>query len=912
MKLIYENAQAYGIDSDEGGDRGEWCSVGLFITNRGTPEQRRSEPILHGLLLQLLQARPALIRDLMIRMADMKRKTKHVVEHRKRGTGPTEEDIYEWTTSSLIQALLYCKTQHMRPFKALVVLDGLDELDDEENVVTLLKCMTELAEDSTASCNIFRVCMSSRSEQFFRANFRGIWRIEIHHHTRNDIRNHLRFHLETHPRFKGRNSRDVNDELSDVLAYVTENAHGVFLWVRSVAVLLYETLSQYEPLSKLLSLLEELPTDMDELYRHLLRRIPTDLRRRAFLMLEVILRARQPMTLFELFLVIEVTEGVITGRTNGVWPDGSTRFFPDIDSLSDPLQLQARLIASCRCLLEVSADEDSDSSSCSTFPRTRWLSSISGIRVDTSGLAIQESRSHFHSNSDSEESLDAESYSDEEAELIKSDDEEDTLELPRRDQYRGLSYGGRSLDQHYDTVQLLHRSAKDFLLKPDALDILFESDGTVRKPHGNGHAYNLLFAREWLKVDWLARTELRYRFDTISEVVYHAAFLETTMTAGDAAYYFPLLDEIDHIASIRSPFGETWPLEWFRSDDTIGVLEGIDDIEHWFVTFPAIAVVMDMRGYIGHRLGMEKNEDDRDHFLDSKEGRPLLHFSVYFPGQTPKPAMADLLLDSGADIHLRYEYKPAVKTTAIESLQLEGDPKPHLDMIQLLIKKGANPNSHYFQHGDVLSLAHPLLHLVAYGEYNIGLEERIELMHFLYERGADLNGADYKGQTFLDALYWKGEDIPPKEWAWLLRKGAKICKTMISLAFCPQMSSSSFCTGSQSGERRLFDYYYLSRGTRDSERQVTQKDQRSNHGKQTSSDTDDRCDEHEGKTESTRFPEEAANKGHRGSGSTHAPSTASGDQASIRIIQPGPSVAACTRAKLLYMVCLSPLSPSQN
>lgn len=740
------------------------CLIGLFITDRGAQEQRRWEPMLHGILLQLLKAQPALLRYLFAYMVKKRVQMRPSIDNMVRTPGMMEQEIPEWSPSSVMEALMHCKKQNLRPFRALITVDGLDELESMEDCKGMVKFLKQLSDDSGESSNTFRICLSSRSEEVFRILFQDTWRIEIHRHTEDDIRYFTWSQLSTSSRFTGMKLDDVFDQLAHVLDYVGTNAQGVFLWARSVVNVIFEALEGSEPLKNIPSLLQQLPTETKELYRYILRRIEPELRQRAFIMLEVVLRSRRPVTLLELLLIVEATEGQINGRPN-IWSATSELRLPDIKDFTEPLRLQGQLIATCKCLLEVATEYDDDNPdywSCKRRYELRsrefWVSRHEylalGNRDETDSSSPEPSIWSISSGSGEEGTYES--------------DEGQLLEMVSREQYRNY-HDEPSLDPSRAVIRLLHRSAKEVLLDANFLDTLFHEDCVERKPPGNGHCYFLLFAREWLQIPQKVQQQLRCRFDPVAETIYHAALLEATIS--DPAPYFEVLDDIDIQAKITLPDRDRWPMAWYRDQGGVGLEP------HWHLTFPAIAVAMDMRGYMEHCIRKAELEgpEELNHFLNGKEGRPLLHFSVYMPLATPKPEMTKFLVDKGVDLNLKFEGK-----TAIESLILNYQSHDHLQVMEYLVKAGADPNSRHYPDGGRLSTWHPLLHIVADGFYRMDLKRRIEFMRLLYASRADLNATDYLGHTFLEKLYWGWLKLPQDEWSWLLRKGAKITKSMVS------------------------------------------------------------------------------------------------------------------------------------
>lgn len=207
------------------------CRIGLFITNRGSEDQQKWQSMLHGLLYQLLSQRYELIRDLMNNV--VKKKSQARTSSSDNSSTKLQE-VYEWTTENIEGALRYCKKQKLYPFKALVLLDGLDELAGNEGPRQCVSFLKELTETHNGSPNIIKVCLSSRSEHMFLDLLSGIWRIEIHEHTRKDIREHVLSRFRRTRRFRDKSSKAITGQLEEILEYISDHARGVFLWASSV------------------------------------------------------------------------------------------------------------------------------------------------------------------------------------------------------------------------------------------------------------------------------------------------------------------------------------------------------------------------------------------------------------------------------------------------------------------------------------------------------------------------------------------------------------------------------------------------------------------------------------------------------------------------------------------------------
>ncbi|KAF3014152.1 hypothetical protein E8E14_000686 [Neopestalotiopsis sp. 37M] len=699
---------------NKGVDPADWTIVGIFATNRGSEDQKLWRPLLLGAIYQLLEHKPILIPGVM----DLSHGSKHgAPANRARRFGDITDAEFQFTTDDLEEILFHCKAQLRSPCRVLILLDGLDELENEDDMERCIKLLRRLCGTCDDSGNIFKACLSGRSESTLIRLLSDIPFIEIHEHTYHDIRKHVESRLGQESQIlKGADTYDIK-QLSNVIDYISMNSRGVFLWARSICNLIVGSLHNGESLSVVYEHLTRLPKEVAELYTYTLRRISPHLRLKAYIMLETVLRTREPLTLLQLSLVVHVAERTIKGKTDA-WYDGGSPNYPGSSHFLDPIRLETILVSSCKCMLEVSSSDSDDDY---FIPRRQAT------------------------NSRSEE-----------------------LALMENAQYP-------QVDPACTTVKLVHRSARDFLLEPGCLDVLLEgiptsgSSNTMSRPL-NGHAYLLYFARAWLRLPQNLKSQLRCKFDVIREVAYNAALIEATLGT-DAKTLFTVLDDLDRELTIHHRYQECWPLEWYIS------VTWSHGISSWNFTFPAFAVAKDMRGYMQHLVDIATQRNDKDYFLNQKDGRPLHFFAAFMPRETPKPRMLEFLLQQGADVHARFEGK-----TIIESIVIfveSTDSAQEIDVIKLLLNYGADVNSRYLKYAGLQALFWPLLHTVAHFT-NTELHRRLDLMEFLQSKGANLNAVDCFGQTFVEVLYWHRVEIPSPHWDWLFRKGARITKRMIS------------------------------------------------------------------------------------------------------------------------------------
>ncbi|KAK0662486.1 alpha beta-hydrolase [Cercophora samala] len=694
----------------------EWLIIGLFITDRGAQEQRQWFPMMQGILYQLLQSQPSLIPSVMP-MAE-------TVHRHAQGKGASGEVTYNWTYSTVEKMLEYCKSQTRHPVKALIMLDGLDELQKQDDARQAVSFFRSLVARQDTSQNTFKVCVASRSENLFLDLFRGVQRVHIHEHTQQDIRDYTWDRLRENPRFSNQDEVKARKQLDPVVELICKNARGVFLWVFSIISLVDQSLADGDTMDEVYDTLARQPTEMNELYRYMLRRITEPrLRQKAYLMLETVLRSRNPPTLQGLFLIVKVAESNLLGNRTP-WTSNS---LPSIDDFLDPVRMQSQLLASCRCFLEIVRPE---------------------------------------------------------GEILHG-------KYENRD-------GTRAVDPASATVQLLHRTARDFLLAEGeeilgellASEVVHDITSSSHKlqvvPRGNGHVYILQFVRAWWMLPETVRrqnvvyNESRWR----EEVLYHAPLVEKTVRY--ATHFFHLLDDLDKQATVMLGNDRCWPSVGNSQSET----------SPWRITFPAFAVKEGMLHYITHLIDKASAKNNLHTFINGDYEQPLLHCAVSHAGGPPQLAVAELLLENGANVN-----KKAGGKTAIEKQSFSKMSKDIYDMYRVLLEHGADPNSAYYPDAGSSDSWFPLVHLVAYPNSNedeelyqaehVVSQRAIDLLRLLVTKGADINKKDSQGRTLIQALSDNKRVLPEDEWEYLLRNGHfKITRDIVAAWPNRQISQS--------------------------------------------------------------------------------------------------------------------------
>ena len=225
----------------------------FFFWNSGTSEQKSQIGLLRSLLHEILSKHRELIPCVLPGL------------WRDEYVKPTEyiQDI-EWSLYNLKEALDLLSSE--TDLRMCLFIDGLDEYEGDRDgtfadIIALFKGMA-------ASTNI-KICVSSRPWLVFEDAFRLIPNLRLQDLTYNDIQRYVQDKLDEHPRMT--QLRKLNSE--NVIGLVNEivtKASGVFLWVILVVKSLLDGLTNRDRLSDLQKRLRLLPSDLKDLYQHML------------------------------------------------------------------------------------------------------------------------------------------------------------------------------------------------------------------------------------------------------------------------------------------------------------------------------------------------------------------------------------------------------------------------------------------------------------------------------------------------------------------------------------------------------------------------------------------------------------------------------------------------------------------
>ncbi|KAI0010479.1 hypothetical protein F4779DRAFT_577703 [Xylariaceae sp. FL0662B] len=182
-----------------------------------------------------------------------------------------------------------------RAFKALFLaspdlcfflsVDGLDEFDQAASKTTD-GSLIEVLQILSSFPNV-KLLVSSRPLPQFENAFAGCSCLSIHELTRDDINHYVMKKLESHRRMQILLKRDPLNARNLIESIVSSSA-GVFLWVRLVTESLLGGLTNCDSIHDLQLRLEELPSDIYDLFKVMLSRVEPKYRRQSAQLLELV------------------------------------------------------------------------------------------------------------------------------------------------------------------------------------------------------------------------------------------------------------------------------------------------------------------------------------------------------------------------------------------------------------------------------------------------------------------------------------------------------------------------------------------------------------------------------------------------------------------------------------------------
>ncbi|KAI9660684.1 MAG: hypothetical protein M1821_010036 [Bathelium mastoideum] len=225
----------------------------FFFWASGSPLQRSLDGLYRGILWEMLRECPDLMRDVFPHCWDAD--FDPAKDRLQDGPFPTSELV------AAFELLIRSKTVFNK-HKVCFFIDGLDEFDgDHWKLARLLKVWSDVGE--------LKICVSSRPHnEFIRTFVDPSKHLSLHELTRQDIEKFVDDELEHDERFPTVFAQDKRCER--LVNRLTTKADGVFLWVRLAMRELLSGIGNNYSFSQLEEELDQLPEDLETLFRKLL------------------------------------------------------------------------------------------------------------------------------------------------------------------------------------------------------------------------------------------------------------------------------------------------------------------------------------------------------------------------------------------------------------------------------------------------------------------------------------------------------------------------------------------------------------------------------------------------------------------------------------------------------------------
>ncbi|KAE9379481.1 hypothetical protein N431DRAFT_451335 [Stipitochalara longipes BDJ] len=228
----------------------------FFFWNSGAPEQKSQVGLLRSIIYDVLQKHTELF---PVVFSEEWRKA---VELSRHGISAVSEI---WSLSRLQKAFRSLVGCASKEFQFCFFIDGLDEYDgNHEDIAEYFFNLSSLP--------YIKFCVTSRPLIVFKDAFSTSPALRLHDLTSDDIAKYVKDKLNGHKRMKLLTEKDL-DSSNRLVQGLINKAEGVFLWVTLVVTTLLKGLGQRDGFSQLLKRLKTFPSDLEQLYGHMLNSI---------------------------------------------------------------------------------------------------------------------------------------------------------------------------------------------------------------------------------------------------------------------------------------------------------------------------------------------------------------------------------------------------------------------------------------------------------------------------------------------------------------------------------------------------------------------------------------------------------------------------------------------------------------
>ncbi|KAL9008432.1 MAG: hypothetical protein Q9173_006443 [Seirophora scorigena] len=244
----------------------EWCTDMRLLTptyffwTAGTRQQKSIDGFLRSLIYQMLTE----CHELIVCFGD----------------GP----LHAWTEKRLLSTFLEFLNQSRTPIRLCVFLDGLDEIDGQyENIARMIK-------DLVGHKHV-KICFSSRPLLVLEKEFREVPGLRLQDLTFHSIRAYADVQLSDLVSRRIVHHESDMDKVAILVDTIVSRADGVFLWAVIAIRDVREGLQGMVDLDELAHAIDDLPAQLESLFKLMLRRIKPAYQRDAARFLQIALHA---------------------------------------------------------------------------------------------------------------------------------------------------------------------------------------------------------------------------------------------------------------------------------------------------------------------------------------------------------------------------------------------------------------------------------------------------------------------------------------------------------------------------------------------------------------------------------------------------------------------------------------------
>jgi hypothetical protein len=255
----------------------------FYFWNSGTQVQMSLEGFYRTVIHAVVAVRPGLIAE--------------VLPNRWASAKLFGESMRSWTVRELQQAFEPLLKKSGTSYKLCLFIDGLDEYQGDHGV------FVEQLSNIVATYDV-RLCVASRPWPVFESAFSTGAHLTLQDLTFPDIVRFTWSKLHNHRGFKNLVAIET-DYAGNLIRQIARKAEGVFLWVDLVTESLLQGLANADRVADLQRRLEELPGDLEELYRKMFDSIEPRYRQHACRYLQIARAAAGQLSALTLYFADE-------------------------------------------------------------------------------------------------------------------------------------------------------------------------------------------------------------------------------------------------------------------------------------------------------------------------------------------------------------------------------------------------------------------------------------------------------------------------------------------------------------------------------------------------------------------------------------------------------------------------------